>query len=47
MDISSLSIKEIKSLLETNGTEELWQAIERDERKGVQSLLKARLRQEK
>ena len=26
MDISSLSIKEIKSLLETNGTEELWQA---------------------
>ena len=27
MDISSLSIKEIKSLLETNGTEELWQAI--------------------
>lgn len=47
MDISKLSIKEIKSLLETNADEKIWQAIQSDTRKGVQNLLKAKLRQEK
>lgn len=47
MDISNLSIKEIKSLLETDNGEEIWQAIENDKRKGVQSLVKMRDKQER
>lgn len=41
MDISNLSIKAVKAMFETDFSEELLQAIKSDERKGVQSLLKA------
>lgn len=47
MDISNLSIKEIKNLIADGGSEELWQAVQNDGRKGVQALLKVKQREEK
>ena len=47
MDIQTLSIKEIKNLIKTEPTDALIEAIKLDERKGVQNIFKAYLRDQK